>query len=329
MESEFDTATLESEATKEYLAEEAENIKKAEMFSRPPNWRQLQLDDPKIGQQFILPEFNTEEGMKARGILDSNGEATPLGEDYLMLQDRGLLKDGSITKKGEAFITPTEDLLPTSEIANFSSTVDLHNPDNFKKFEMWKIREENGLNKKPKDEGNAIMNIIKGAGQMGESLAVITGPTSLLGTISTVLDRTPILSGNTMEQRGAAAVKFAEGASEMAVTSSGKLGSFLDEYVINPARRLAGLTQEQEKRINDVNSFNIATREALYQDTEMVGVVDAITNTETALSAKIDLLLLRVLVSGVAGGPAIHEMLELIGKDEIAKRINTAIDNLK
>ncbi|MEI8101825.1 MAG: glutamate--tRNA ligase family protein, partial [Bacteroidota bacterium] len=55
----------------------------------------------------------------------------------------------------------------------------------------------------------------------------------------------------------------------------------------------------------------------------------AITNTETALSAKIDLQLLRVLVSGVAGGPAIHEMLELIGKDEIAKRINTAIDNLK
>jgi glutamyl-tRNA synthetase len=55
----------------------------------------------------------------------------------------------------------------------------------------------------------------------------------------------------------------------------------------------------------------------------------SITNTETSLSAKVDLQMLRVLVSGVAGGPAIHEMLELIGKEEIVKRIKTAIEILK
>ncbi len=54
----------------------------------------------------------------------------------------------------------------------------------------------------------------------------------------------------------------------------------------------------------------------------------AITNTEVATSAKVDLQLLRVLTSGAAGGPAIHDMLVLIGKEEIVKRIATAIEQL-
>ncbi len=54
----------------------------------------------------------------------------------------------------------------------------------------------------------------------------------------------------------------------------------------------------------------------------------AITNTEAATSAKVDLQLLRVLTSGAAGGPAIHDMLVLIGKEEIVKRIATAIEQL-
>ena len=54
----------------------------------------------------------------------------------------------------------------------------------------------------------------------------------------------------------------------------------------------------------------------------------AITNTEAATTAKVDLQLLRVLTSGAAGGPAIHDMLVLIGKVEIVKRIATAIEQL-
>ena len=71
------------------------------------------------------------------------------------------------------------------------------------------------------------------------------------------------------------------------------------------------------EEFNSLSSWDAATIHA------------SITNTETALSAKVDLQMLRVLVSGVAGGPAIHEMLELIGKEEIVKRINSAIEILK
>jgi len=148
MEPESDTATLESEATKEYLAEEAENIKRAEMSSRPPNWRDLQLNDPRIGQEFAIPEFNTEEGMRVRGLLDEKGDATPFGEDYLMLEDRGLFKDGRMTQKGVAFTTPTEDLLPTSKM-DAGTMLDPNDPENLEQFSKWKIREENKLNKKP------------------------------------------------------------------------------------------------------------------------------------------------------------------------------------
>ena len=55
----------------------------------------------------------------------------------------------------------------------------------------------------------------------------------------------------------------------------------------------------------------------------------AITDTETKTTAKVDLQLLRVLTSGVAGGPAIHEMLELLGKEEVVKRIETAVNSIK
>ncbi len=56
---------------------------------------------------------------------------------------------------------------------------------------------------------------------------------------------------------------------------------------------------------------------------------NAIVETETKMAAKVDLQLLRVLVSGAAGGPAIHDMIALIGKQEIVKRIETALINIK
>ncbi len=58
-------------------------------------------------------------------------------------------------------------------------------------------------------------------------------------------------------------------------------------------------------------------------------VHQAIVDTEAKVAAKVDLQLLRVLTSGVAGGPAIHDMLVLIGKEEIVKRLETAINSIK
>ncbi|MBA3662579.1 MAG: glutamate--tRNA ligase [Bacteroidetes bacterium] len=43
---------------------------------------------------------------------------------------------------------------------------------------------------------------------------------------------------------------------------------------------------------------------------------------------KIDMQLLRVLVTGVAGGPQLFDMLALIGKEEVQKRMETALSKL-
>ncbi|WP_317899854.1 glutamate--tRNA ligase [Aurantibacillus circumpalustris] len=43
---------------------------------------------------------------------------------------------------------------------------------------------------------------------------------------------------------------------------------------------------------------------------------------------KIDMQLLRVLITGVAGGPQLFDMLALMGKDEVINRMNTALSKL-
>jgi len=295
MEPESDTATLESEATKEYLAKEAENIKKAEMSSRPPNWYNLQLNDPRIGQEFVVPEFNTEEGMKVRGILDEKGEATTFGEDYLMLEERGLLQDGRMTQKGVAFITPTEDLLPTSKM-DAGTNLDFNDPENLEKFSLWQIREKAGLNKKPEDEGNAILNIFKGVNEMRKSIGVAISPPSYTeeqeetirsgGIMDALGEIVSPKGGYTKEQRIAALAKAGEGAAETAVTSSGKLGTFLDKNVINPARKALGATDEQIEVDNLAGKFLVDTRDALYEDVTAEKTWDAITSTTQAVEMR-------------------------------------------
>lgn len=44
---------------------------------------------------------------------------------------------------------------------------------------------------------------------------------------------------------------------------------------------------------------------------------------------KIDMQLLRVLVTGVAGGPHLFDMLALIGKEEVLRRLATALDKMQ
>ncbi len=39
--------------------------------------------------------------------------------------------------------------------------------------------------------------------------------------------------------------------------------------------------------------------------------------------------LFRVIITGMAAGPALFETVELLGKDEVVKRINTALEKLK
>ena len=42
-------------------------------------------------------------------------------------------------------------------------------------------------------------------------------------------------------------------------------------------------------------------------------------------TGKIDMQLLRVLITGVAGGPQLFDMLALIGKDDVIKRLELAL----
>lgn len=48
----------------------------------------------------------------------------------------------------------------------------------------------------------------------------------------------------------------------------------------------------------------------------------------TKEKGKIDMQLLRVLITGVAGGPQLFDMLALMGKDETLKRLDTALNKL-
>ncbi len=295
MEQEPDIATLASEAVKEYLAKESENIKMAEMSSRPPNWQNLELNDPRIGREFVIPEFNTEEGLKVRGIFDDKGEATPFGEDYLMLEDEGFFKDGRITQKGVAFTTPTEDLLPTSKM-DAGTMLDFNDPENLEKFSLWQIREKAGLNKKPEDEGNAILNIFKGVNEMRKSIGVAISPPSYTkeqeetirsgGIMDALGEIVSPKGGYTKEQRIAALAKAGEGAAETAVTSSGKLGTFLDKNIINPARKALGATDEQIEADNLAGKFLVDTRDALYEDVTAEKTWDALTSTTQAVEMR-------------------------------------------
>ena len=45
-------------------------------------------------------------------------------------------------------------------------------------------------------------------------------------------------------------------------------------------------------------------------------------------TGKIDMQLLRVLITGAAGGPQLFDMLALMGKEEVLKRLTTALNNL-
>lgn len=59
-----------------------------------------------------------------------------------------------------------------------------------------------------------------------------------------------------------------------------------------------------------------------------VGSITAAFHEAEATQGKIDMQVLRVLISGVAGGPQLFDMLDLIGKDEVQKRLEAALSKL-
>ena len=81
----------------------------------------------------------------------------------------------------------------------------------------------------------------------------------------------------------------------------------------------AGFIKEVALAFKNVNTFTAAETEATFKTTaEKLGI-----------GAGQVMQLFRVCLSGVGGGPMLFEMVELLGKDEVVKRLETALNSIK
>ena len=272
-EEERDIAKLEVDALKEYTSAQESAIaqNKAKIASKivPPELVGMDLSGTSIGsiveaevrKATELPPINTEEGMKLRGLIDDNGEATKLGEDYLLMEDSGLIQNGELTKKAQAFLTPMEDLLVPDKITNLTSTLSTQDPKTLEKFELYKIRKNSGIDVQDSEE-SLIKGIISGLGDVARTTGIAIGE-----------------SGATKEQRDAARMAIVEGAIETPIQMSGKTGAFIDKFVINPVKRAAGVPQEQLDANEAWADYQNDSRQAMYDNMTGASLVDAVTDT--------------------------------------------------
>ena len=272
-EEERDIAKLEVDALKEYTSAQESAIaqNKARIASKvvPPELVGMDLSGTSIGsiveaevqKATELPPINTEEGMKFRGLIDDNGEATKLGEDYLLMEDSGLIQNGELTKKAQAFLTPMEDLLVPDQITNLTSTLSTQDPKTLEKFELYKIRKNSGIDVQDSEE-SLIKGIISGLGDVARTTGIAIGE-----------------SGATKEQRDAARMAIVEGAIETPIQMSGKTGAFIEKFVINPVKRTAGVPQEQLDANEAWADYQNDSRQAMYDNMTGASLVDAVTDT--------------------------------------------------
>lgn len=272
-EEERDIAKLEVDALKEYTSAQESAIaqNRARIASKiiPPELAGMDLSGTSIGsivnaevqKATELPPINTEEGMRLRGLIDDNGEATKLGEDYLLMEDSGLIQDGELTKKAQAFLTPMEDLLAPDEIINFKSQLDANNPELLNRFELYKIRKNSGI-----DQDDEETSLIKG---------IVGGLVDVVKTTGTAVG----MGEATPEQRAVATGSIIEGAIETPIQMAGKTGSFIEKFVVNPVKRAAGVPQEQLDVNEAWHDYQNDSRQAMYDNMTGASLVDAVTDT--------------------------------------------------
>jgi hypothetical protein len=230
-----ETSKLEKGAIFEYLEKEQGNLQARKDAAKPPNWRELELSDPRIvAPEYQIPEFATEEGMKARGLLDSDGEATPLGSDYLLMEERGLIKDGALTEKGVAFTTPDEELFNTAEWVDNGMTLG----ENPKKEKIYAIRRKAGLDKPEESEDGIFTELWKGLKGFGAGADVL-----LRGTFS----------GKPIEEVKAAQAQAVSGlvkgaglSMQKTATAIAKTNVFGQDVGLLPILEAAGLMSKEE-----------------------------------------------------------------------------------
>lgn len=301
------------------MAEEENKAQKAAEIIKRNN----EFLSSRFGESGARP-ISSIDDMISLGLASDEKTLTPEGRRYKALVDNQFInKDGTIATKGVAFTTPTSEILPTNKIVNLTSTLDPDDPEVLKSFELWKIQDDNKLNNPPEDEGNAIMDIFKGVGEMAKAVGVSASLPEYTseqqkvmregGVMKAISEAVSPKGGYTKEQRLATLAKAAEGAAETAVTSSGKLGAFLDQNIINPAMKLAGVSDEQIKANDQFSRFQVATRNALYNKTTAAATIDAVTGLNEGSQ-----------LFAAAENDFVNQLGEVNGKTEFLKVMNGA-----
>lgn len=207
--------------------------------------------------------------MVSLGLAVDDKTLTPEGRRYKALVDKGFInRDGTPTTTGQAFLTPTEDLLSPQGVVNLTSTLDKQDPETLRKFELYKIRKDNKLDSKGEEE-SFVESVI------GMVPSVVGGLVDVAKTTGTAVG----MGQATPEQRAVATGSIIEGAVETPIQMVGKTGAFIEKFIVNPVKRAAGVPQEQL----DVNEawadYQNDSRQALYDNMSTASIMDAVSET--------------------------------------------------
>jgi hypothetical protein len=279
---------LERDAIFEYLNQEKANLEAqkqsyesvSDVVTQPdPN--DIRFTSPAFAelhtpQEYQIPEFTTEEGMKARGILDQEGNATQLGEDYLLLEDRGLVENGVLTTKGEAFTASLNDLTDPSAYLDGGMSDDAIDP---KKAELYAIRKKSGIDAEPertwteafKEFGEGVVAIGKGIGDIANPIGEISESATLR---------------EAYDKQTAKSAEIVDSILETAVTSGAKLTRFIDRQRLDAAVSMGSIPQERADELNKKRDYKLALIERSQKDMDAVETASIIGAGEQVLQAQ-------------------------------------------
>jgi hypothetical protein len=280
---------LERDAIFEYLDQEKANLEAQKQsyesvsgIITQPDPNDIRFTSPAFAelhtpQEYQIPGFTTEEGMKARGLLDQDGNATQLGEDYILLEDRGLVKDGALTTKGEAFTTSLDELTDPTAYLDGGMSDDAIDP---KKAELYAIRKKSGIDAEPertwteafKEFGEGAVAIGKGIGQ------IVTPPIASLSESETIKQAYE----KDMAKRSEAIDSFLE----TLVTSGAKLTRSFDRQRLDAAVSMGNIPQEKADELNKIKDYKLALIERSQKDMDAVETASLIGAGEQVLQAQ-------------------------------------------
>jgi hypothetical protein len=233
---------------------------------------QLPVGDPRLLEPAVIPaDFLSEEGMKQRGLLDEKGEATKLGSDYLFMEDEGFMKNGKLTEKGMAYTADPDELLPVSEVNDWtiltnSFDVDkdgkFSDPDVESKYQQFQIRKKEGLDEAK--GGNFFKQLGEGLLSFGRGVYSVTPLPTMKKAVT------------------GEGISPAEEITKRAAVLSGALNIMGDTAVKSVAFVGQPILSDDE---NDRNDFIVATRVKMNRLATEPEAWDAITGTSVMADA--------------------------------------------